>query len=386
MREPSPVASVPQPMNTVWESALEWSRTGARSVLARVVDSSAGRPRAPGTALVVSESGGVVGSISGGCVDGDICGRAPEIISSGVPEVVRYDGATGEIAAPGLPCGGWLEVLVEPVDQNLRAVLTPLVAAIRDGHPVALTTVLPGPGDTAPRHTLVSARAEDGIPAADMFRDRAQAGTDATGLFELPGTVGGRNLRVFVQSFPVPPRMLVFGADDFAAALTRIGRFLGYRVTVCDARPAFATIARFPEAHEVVVCWPHDYLAATPVNESTVICVLTHDAKFDVPLLAAALSSKAGYIGAMGSRRTHADRVRRLRAAGVTTAELGRLAAPTGLDLGADSPEETAVSIAAEIVAQRRGGSGMRLRDLDSPIHAADAALATRCESLRFDA
>lgn len=377
-----------QSMNAVWEAALEWSREGSRSAVARVVDSSSGRPRAPGTALAVSESGRVVGSISGGCVDGDICARAQEIMRSGIPEQLQYDGETGEFSGAGLPCGGKLDIFVEPVNGSLQAVLTPLLAAIRDGAPVALATILAGSRDTTSRHTLIPARAGHTVPAADVSLDRvrALADTRTTRILDLPGTGTAPDLRVFVQSFPAPPRMLVFGADDFAAALTRMGRFLGYRVTLCDARSAFATAARFPAAHEVVVRWPHEYLAATPVTESTVICVLTHDAKFDVPLLAAALRSEAGYIGAMGSRRTHADRVHRLREAGVTEAELGRLAAPTGLDLGADTPEETAVSIAAEIVAQRRNGSGARLRDLDSPIHHAGETTTIRCEGLRFGA
>ncbi len=307
---------------------------------------------------------------------------------SGVPEQLRYDGGAGDFSAPGLPCGGRLDVFVEPVNESLRAVLAPLLAAIRDGQPVALATIVAGANASAPRHTLIPARPGDGRSATDASLDRvrALADTTTTRILDLPGTDTACDMRVFVQSFPAPPRMLIFGADDFAAALTRMGRFLGYRVTLCDARPAFTTASRFPAAHEVVVRWPHEYLAETPVTESTVICVLTHDAKFDVPLLAAALRSEAGYIGAMGSRRTHADRVRRLRDAGVTEVELGRLAAPTGLDLGADSPEETAVSIAAEIVAQRRNGSGARLRDLGSPIHHAGDTTAIRCEGLRFGA
>ncbi|WP_280457578.1 XdhC family protein [Nocardia carnea] len=373
-------------MSTAWEAALEWSRAGSRSALARVVAGSPGGPRTPGTALAISESGQVVGSVSGGCVDGDICARAPEIIRSGVPEQLRYDGETGESPAPGLPCGGRLDVFVEPVDRSLRAVLPPLLAAVRAGHPATLATVLAGSGATAPRHTLFPAPTGAGDPATGAAPDRlrALADTGATGVFDVPDTDTAGVLRVFVQSFPAPPRMLVFGADDFAAALTRIGRYLGYRVTLCDARPAFATASRFPAAHEVVVQWPHEYFAATPVNGSTVICVFTHDTKFEVPLLAAALRSEAGYIGAMGSRRAHAGRMRRLRAAGLTDAQLGRLAAPTGLDLGADTPEETAVSIAAEIIAQRRNGSGVPLRHLDSPIHHTADTTATRCASARF--
>jgi xanthine dehydrogenase accessory factor len=180
-----------------------------------------------------------------------------------------------------------------------------------------------------------------------------------------------------MQSFTPPARMLVFGAIDFAAAVARLGVFLGYHVTVCDARPVFANPARFPEAHEVVCEWPHDYLARTPVDERTVICVLTHDPKFDVPLLEVALRSPATYIGAMGSRRTHNDRIARLRERGLTETELARLHSPVGLDIGARTPEETAVSIAAEIVQRRWGGTGQRLSEVEGAIHRDEAAGAT---------
>jgi xanthine dehydrogenase accessory factor len=168
--------------------------------------------------------------------------------------------------------------------------------------------------------------------------------------------------------------MLVLGAIDYAAAVARIGSFLGYRVTVCDARPLFATPDRFPDAAEVVVDWPHRYLQreaqAGNLDGRTVVCVLTHDPKFDVPVLSLALRlPQLGYIGAMGSRRTHLERLERLRAAGLTDIELSRLSSPVGLDLGGRTPEETAVSIAAEIIAARSGASGARLRDLDKPIH-----------------
>jgi xanthine dehydrogenase accessory factor len=184
----------------------------------------------------------------------------------------------------------------------------------------------------------------------------------------------GEGMRAFVQSFAPPPRMLVLGAIDYAAAVARIGSFLGYRVTVCDARSLFATSDRFPDAAEVVVDWPHRYLQreveAGNLDSRTVVCVLTHDPKFDVPVLSLALRlPQLGYVGAMGSRRTHLERLERLRAAGLTETELSRLSSPVGLDLGGRTPEETAVSIAAEIIAARSGGSGRPLRDLDQPIH-----------------
>jgi xanthine dehydrogenase accessory factor len=179
----------------------------------------------------------------------------------------------------------------------------------------------------------------------------------------------GDDVSVFVQSFTPRPRMLVFGAIDFAAALTRVGKLLGYHVTVCDARPVFATPMRFPDADQVVVEWPHKYLARTSTDARTVVCVLTHDAKFDVPLLEIALRRRLAYVGAMGSRRTNADRARRLRAVGVSDGELARLHAPIGLDIGARTLEETAISIAAEIVAHRNGGTGRQLRRTEGPIH-----------------
>ena len=177
-----------------------------------------------------------------------------------------------------------------------------------------------------------------------------------------------------MSSYAPRPRMLVFGAIDFAAALAQQGSFLGYRVTVCDARPVFATRARFPTADEVVVDWPHRYLAAEAaagaIDQSTVICVLTHDPKFDVPVLEVALRlPDVGYVGAMGSRRTHDDRTDRLRAAGLTDAELSRLSSPIGLDLGGRTPEETAVSIAADIIARRWGGGGRPLAEIVGRIH-----------------
>jgi len=213
----------------------------------------------------------------------------------------------------------------------------------------------------------------DGAVAADALGLLA-AGRSDTLTYGPDGQRRGEGMRVFVASFAPRPRMLVFGAIDFAAAVARVGAFLGYRVTVCDARPVFATASRFPDADEVVVRWPHDYLddevTAGRVDERTVVCVLTHDPKFDVPVLVRALRlDRLAYVGAMGSRRTHADRLVRLREAGLGDDELARLSSPIGLDLGARTPEETAISIAAEIIALRWGGRGERLSGATGPIH-----------------
>jgi xanthine dehydrogenase accessory factor len=219
--------------------------------------------------------------------------------------------------------------------------------------------------------TLGTARLDDAV--TDDARGLLAAGRTATLHYGPDGERRLDDLAVFVESFAPPPRMLVFGAIDFAAAVAQIGGFLGYRVTVCDARAVFATSKRFPDADEVVVRWPHEYLAAEVaagrVDARTVVCVLTHDPRFDVPLLEVALRTEAAYVGAMGSRRTHEDRLARLRERGLGAAELARLSSPIGLDIGARTPEETAVSVAAEIVARRWGGSGRSLTDTAGPIH-----------------
>jgi xanthine dehydrogenase accessory factor len=246
-----------------------------------------------------------------------------------------------------------------------------------DAHePIAVATVIGGPaplgarlvvGPTSTTGTLEAT----GLDAAvtDDTRGLLAAGRDGVRHYGPNGERRLDDVTVMTQSFTPPARMLVFGAIDFAAAVARLGVFLGYHVTVCDARPVFANPARFPEAHEVVCEWPHDYLARTAIDERTVMCVLTHDPKFDVPLLEVALRSPAAYIGAMGSRRTHDDRLARLRERGLTDAELARLSSPIGLDIGARTPEETAVSIAAEIVQGRWGGTGRPLSNVEGAIH-----------------
>jgi xanthine dehydrogenase accessory factor len=220
--------------------------------------------------------------------------------------------------------------------------------------------------------SLGSERADAAV--RDDARGLLAQGRTATLTYGPDGERRGEGMRVFVQSHAPKPRMLVFGAIDFAAAVAHVGAFLGYHVTVCDARPVFATATRFPAADEVVVRWPHDYLAdeveAGRVDGRTVIAVLTHDPKFDLPVLEVALRlPDVAYIGAMGSRRTHDDRLARLREAGLTDDELARMSSPVGLDLGARTPEETAVSIAAEIIALRWGGGGERLAQIEGPIH-----------------
>ena len=350
--------------------------------LATVVRTFSSAPREPGAALAVSATGEVVGSVSGGCVEGAVYELSTDVRTSGQAVLQTYGISDDDAFSVGLTCGGIIDIFVEPISRATFPELGQIAAAVARGEPVAVVTVLAGPGKVGARRVIWAVG--DGGPRQsgtlgsgdrlDQAVDDDARGMLAQGLTGVRryGPDGERRrdeLSVFVQSFAPPPRMLVFGAIDFAAAVARIGKFLGYRVTVCDARPIFATAARFPEADEVVTDWPHRYLTGVSTDERTVICVLTHDPKFDVPVLEVALRMPAAYIGAMGSRRTHDDRLDRLREVGLTTSELARLRSPVGLDLGARTPEETAVAIAAELIQLRWGGSGQPLTLTAGRIH-----------------
>ncbi|MCW2784563.1 MAG: XshC-Cox1 family protein [Marmoricola sp.] len=345
------------------DGLADWCRDGTRFALATVVRTQGSSPRSAGAAMAVSEHGDVLGSISGGCVEADVYERAGEVLATGNAEIVRYGVTDAEAFAVGLTCGGELEVFIEPIDDAAFPQIAIVLARIRDQVPVVLGTRL-DVGQLAERH-LVVADAASTAPSARRLQ--AVLGTTTSHVVEEcePGSEG----RVFVQGHALPPRMIIFGAVDFAVALSGLGSFLGYRVTVCDARPVFATPSRFPAADEVVVDWPHRYLAQQQIDATTVLCVLTHDPKFDVPLLKVALETPATYIGVMGSRRSHEDRVRRLRDVGVPVASLQRLRSPIGLDLGGRTPEETAVSIAAEIIAAATGRTAQPLSDVPWDIH-----------------
>jgi xanthine dehydrogenase accessory factor len=371
-------------MRDVLGDITGWYASGETFGLATVVHTFRSAPRPPGAAMAVSAGGEVAGSVSGGCVEGAVYELAQSVLETGTPVVQRYGVSDDDAFAVGLTCGGILDVLVEPVGPAAFPEFPEVAAAIERHEPVAVATVVAGPGRIGARRVVWADRASGSLAPGEPHAARLDAAVDddARGMLA-QGLTGQRHygpegerrlddLSVFVHSFAPPPRLLVFGAIDFAAAVARVGAFLGYRVTVCDARPVFATPKRFPEADEVVVKWPHKFLEEErgTIDERTAICVLTHDPKFDVPLLEVALRTDAGYIGAMGSRRTHDDRLARLREAGLTEAELGRLRSPIGLDLGARTPEETAVSIAAELVQLRWGGSGRPLTDTTGRIHA----------------
>ncbi|WP_433825735.1 XdhC family protein [Actinoplanes sp. CA-015351] len=347
-------------MRDIVDGLIAWRAAGKAFALATVVNTWRSAPRQPGAAMAVNADGEVIGSVSGGCVEGAVYTAAQDVLESGKAQTHTYGVSDGDAFEVGLTCGGTIEIMIQP--STALSVLDDVLAAISAGRPVATASV--------PDAQLVIWPSGAAGTLGDDELDR-QAAQQAAGLLAhgRSAIVQACEREVFVQSYAAPARMIVFGAIDFAAAVARIGKFLGYQVTVCDARSVFATPARFPDADEIVVEWPHRYLEATEVDERTVLCVLTHDPKFDIPLLEVALHTPARYIGAMGSRRTCEDRMQRLREAGVSEAALSRLRAPIGLDLGARTPEETAVAIAAEIVALSWGGSGAPLTDLIAPIH-----------------
>ncbi|MEU0404243.1 XdhC/CoxI family protein [Streptomyces sp. NPDC006197] len=363
-------------MLDIAEELHRWVEQGRDFAVATVVAVGGSAPRQPGAALAVDGDGTAIGSVSGGCVEGAVYDLCVQALEDGKTVVERFGYSDEDAFAVGLTCGGIIDILVTPVRGG---VFPAALAAAVSGEAAALARVVDGPADLLGQALLVRPDGSyegklGGHPELDRTaaaEARAMLDAGRTGAVEIgeDGSRCGQPLTLLVESSVPAPRMIVFGAIDFAAALVRVGKFLGYHVTVCDARPVFATPARFPEADEIVVDWPHRYLESTEVDGRTVLCVLTHDAKFDVPLLKTALKLPVAYIGAMGSRRTHEDRNERLRGVGVTELELARLRSPIGLDLGARTPEETALSIGAEIVANRRGGSGVSLTGAHTPIH-----------------
>jgi xanthine dehydrogenase accessory factor len=307
----------------VLETLERWLAQGTRVATATVVKTERSAPRQPGAVLAVSEGGEVVGSVTGGCVEPAVFEEARAVLAGGPPRLVTYGIADEQAFEVGLPCGGTVHIFLSLARRDL---VEELAAAVRAEKSVALATTISGPRAGDQRLTPLDGHLEPAIEGDE-----------------------------FVLPFAPRPSMYVFGAVDHAAAVASVGRFLGYRVTVCDARAKFVTEERFPDVDELVVEWPDRFLARAPVDERTVVCVLTHDHKFDIPLLKVALATPAGYIGAMGARRTNAERAERLREEGVSEEALARIRAPIGLDIGSRTPEEVAVAVGAEIVATFRG-------------------------------
>ena len=373
-----------EPVKDLLDDLDRWRGSGKRVAVARVVDIEGSGPREPGAAMAVSSDGEVVGSVSGGCVEGAVVTEALSVLAGDrAPGIVTFGYSDDDAFAVGLTCGGTIRLYIEEL--NWRRSTKNLAERLRAQQPVALATIVDGPA--VGRKLLVT---PDGGPLGSLGHAELDRVVHRDALAELEaGRSGVRHygpegqttpedlidtpvVSVFVESWAPPPQMWIFGAVDFTAALAKVAKVLGYRVVVCDAREIFATRRRFPMADEVRVTWPGAMFEerGAQLSARDAVCILTHDPKFDVPAVQGALASKVGYIGVMGSRTTHAKRMQRLAEVGVTDPhELDRLMSPIGLDIGARTPEETAISICAEIIARRTGRVTPSLRDGDGPIH-----------------
>ncbi|MBJ8348926.1 XdhC family protein [Antrihabitans sp. YC2-6] len=347
-------------MRELLHQLVEWSEAGTDFALATVVRTLGSAPNPPGTTMAVAASGAVIGGISGGCVEAALVESAQHVLATGRCSRHRFGPSDDSMFTVGLTCGGTIDVLVDhsnAVGPKLRTVF----GAITHGRAAALVTVVDGPGLGA-RFGWDSG---DVCPPPDFAADVIDSLRGDFGTTYADSDQG----TVFAQCFPPPPRMIICGAIDSAGPLGQMGKLLGYNTILVDARPAFATETRFPQIDEIVIDWPHRYLDSIVVDPSAVLCVLTHDPKFGLPLLERAVLLPFAYIGAMGSRATCADRAEQLLDRGVTADQLARLHAPIGLDLGGRTPAETALSIIAEIVATRENRSGGPLSEQSTPIH-----------------
>jgi xanthine dehydrogenase accessory factor len=332
-------------MFEISDRLLAAAEAGAPIAVATAVSITGSAPRTIGTSMAF-DGEHVIGSIAGGCVEGAVVGVCEEVLADGIPRTVEY-GVSDETAfSVGLTCGGQLRIHVTLLTDAMIQSLQDAAA----GRTAGLATVLNG---SQKNHRIAS-----------ELEARVSTGQTALTTIECEGEL----LEVFFETFAAPPRMIIFGSMEFSAALSNAAQVLGYRVTICDPRPLFTTATRFPGA-ELVVAWPTTYLATTDVDERTAICVLSHDARFDAELVAQCLELPVGFVGAMGSRRTHDRRIASLRERSVPEESIARLRSPIGLDIGSSTPEETAISILAEIIAVRTRGSAAPLTSTDGAIH-----------------
>jgi xanthine dehydrogenase accessory factor len=363
--------------------ALEWLDEGRRVVAATLVETVGSAPLDPGAEMLVDDSGRIEGSVTGGCVEGALVEEAQGVLAGAPPRVATYGISDQQAADVGLMCGGTVRVFVHELGEPQREMLAVTKEAIEAARPIALTTLLEGSG--AGTKMVVTRDGTVGSLGMTELLDKSvereaggfiDQGRSALRRYSRKGEVMGSEIGVAIQAFSLPPSMVIFGAIDFSAALAKIADDIGYRVTIVDAREAFLQSPRFGEHAEVVVDWPDRYLATRELGANDAVLVFTHDPKFDEPALLSALQSEAGYIGALGSRRTQAEREQRLRAQGATDDDIARLSAPCGLDLGARTPAETAVAVLAEILALRAGKRGGPLADSSGPIHTRPATAA----------
>lgn len=363
------------------QALRRWSADGRRFAAALLVEIIGSAPLDPGAMMLVDDEGLIEGSVTGGCVEGALAEEAARVLDGGPARLLTY-GISDELAGDvGLMCGGTVRILVHEITADIAATRLQALDAVDAGRGAAVATVLTGPaaGGTL---AVVGDRRVGRLGAPELLehaveQDAAGAlvqGVSMVRRYGDDGTVMGNELEVFIHAFATPPRMIIVGAIDFSAAVARYAKDLGYAVTICDARQAFLASDRFSAVAEVVQQWPDAYLERQTLGERDAVLVFSHDSKFDEPALTAALESGAGYIGAMGSRRTATDRTRRLRKLGIPGHKLARISSPCGLDIGAATPGETAVSVLAEIIALRTGRHGRRLVETsgsirDTPAH-----------------
>jgi xanthine dehydrogenase accessory factor len=356
-------------------TALEWLEQGRRVVVASLIETLGSAPLDPGAEMLVDDTGRIEGSVTGGCVEGALFEVAQEILDGGPARVVQYGISDAMAADVGLMCGGTVRLFVAELTEQAIEPLRVVVAALEAHAPVALATVLDG--ELKGRRVAVDSErtaGQLGLGQLDHSVTRDALGCLDQGLttirsYSASGEVMGSDISVYIQGFASPPQMIIFGAIDFSVAVATLAREVGYRVTICDARKPFVSSSRFSRVAEVAMDWPDRYLATRELGERDAVLVFTHDAKFDEPALIAGLESGAGYIGALGSRRTHEERLERLREQGVSEEALARISAPCGLDIGARTPAETAISVLAEILTLRAHRSGERLAETSGPIH-----------------
>jgi xanthine dehydrogenase accessory factor len=355
-------------------TAVGWLEEDRRVVAARLVEVVGSAPLDPGAEMFVDDRGRIEGSVTGGCVEGALVEEARAVLGGAAARVSTYGISDEQAVGVGLMCGGTVRVFLSEIMDAapLRAVLD----AIDEGVPVALATLLDGPTAGA-KMVVFDERVAGGLGHTALLdhnvaRDTLgflDEGRSAVRDYGPDGETLGAALRVAIHAYATPPRMIIFGAIDFSVALARAAVPLGYRVTIVDARSAFASAPRFSEHAEVVVSWPGEFLDGIRLTPRDAVLVFTHDAKFDEPALLSSLRTEVGYIGALGSRRTVADREQRLRDLGVTDAQLDRVNSPCGLDIGARTPAETAIAVLGEILALRTGREGGRLAHASGPIH-----------------
>ncbi len=344
-------------MRDVATELAEWLARGERVAIATVVRVAGSAPRPPGATLIAAAGDRVAGSVSNGCVEAAVYEEAMAALESGRARVVHY-GISDELAfTVGLSCGGAIDVLVEPAGELHAAAL----AAVHAERPALLARVI-APGDRVGTVGLLADKSERwGAELAALALEAREALEQGLSRIAPARLADGREALVFLEAMPAPPLLVIVGATHVGVALAHLAREVGFRVIVADPRPALANRDRFPSADEILLAWPDEALARLDLARDASVAVLSHDPKFDRPALSGALRSDAGYIGAIGSRRTNEERFARLREEGFAEADLARVHAPIGLDLGARTAEETALAILAEVLAVRRGRAGGKL-------------------------